>query len=371
MSPTTQQRTPPPQSQNGKDAKAVHFADSDRRVAEWVQQSELTEPEKDSIPQAISQKPEGEEHGLPEHAKPRNEDPGPSPEAQRSAVEEAQSPFRFSYSMADVPRSLDDLQLPPVSMKELEYCELAYRKLGSGVEVEVYRGMFRGLQRQLAVTKYDTVTAEDEGVFQEAANQSRILVHLLDTKLAPTFLGVMQDHPDGAHSTCLVQEVETEMSTLKRYLNVKGLADDTWMNIALLIARAVEVLHLKSVLHNNVNPDNIKVQLLDADHDMKVQLSEFGRSTYNTGYRYEEDADDLSRFRHLASEVKAGHVTSSSSDVYSLGAILSDIRQVADIPGLDNVASICMRQKPETRPTATTVVEMLQTVKEQMMLEDT
>ena len=191
-------------------------------------------------------------------------------------------------------------------------------------------------------------------------------MNLQDTNLAPTFLGIMQDHPDGTNSTCLVQEVETDMSTLKRFLVDKGISDDTWLDIALSVSKAVEVLHSKCVLHNDINTSNVTVQLQTADHDMKIQLIEFGRSTYNAGYRYEDDPDRLSRIVHLAPEVKAGHATSPAADVYSLGAILSDIRWVANhIRGLDYVVSLCMRQKPETRPPATVVVEMLQILKRQ------
>ena len=96
------------------------------------------------------------------------------------------------------------------------------------------------MKRQLAVTQYSRVT-EDVVVFEKAASQSKILMNLQDTNLAPTFLGIMQDHPDGTNSTCLVQKVETDMSTLKRFLVDEDILDDTWLDITLSIAKAVEI----------------------------------------------------------------------------------------------------------------------------------
>ena len=354
-----QENTPPPEFQNSTGPMIVQFADTGR--------AECTAPERDNTLQAALKITESGEQRLAEYAKPRNEGADLLPEA---ATEDVQSSILINGTIEDVPRSLENLQLPLVSFQELEFCELAYRKLGSGLDTAVYRGLFRGVQRHLAVTQYSRVTADDDVLFKEAANQSRILIHIEDTDLAPTFVGIMQDHPDGTHSTCLVQELETDMSTLKLFLGDRGISEDTWLDIAVCIAKAVKALHLKCVLHNNVNPNTIKVQLQTADQDMKIQLMEFGRSSYNAGYRYEDDPDRLSRIGHLAPEVKAGHATSPASDVYSLGAILSDINQVAAIPGLDDVASMCMRKNTETRPAATTVVEMLQTVKEQLKSED-
>ena len=172
-SPNRQESTSPPAAQNGLGANVVHFADTDRHVEEQVKQAEYKKPKTESIPQAVSKITECKEHELPEYAEPRNDDAGLSQRSRRSAIADVQSPFVVNGNMAEDPWSLDDIELPSVSMQELEYCELAYRKLGSGLDTTVYRGLFRGVQRQLAVTQYSRITAEDEVVFEKAACQSQ------------------------------------------------------------------------------------------------------------------------------------------------------------------------------------------------------
>ena len=285
-------------------------------------------------------------------------------------VADLRSPFKFYGNVENTPSSLDEIPLPYVALDELDCCEIAYRMLGNGSHSTVYKGRFRGIDRFVVVKLFEL--AEDGETLKLVLDEFRIMMLLQDTMVAPTVFGIVQN--DRSLSAIrFVHESVTGMTTLNLLLSdkYKQMSRKVWMEIAICIVHALRTLHMKCVLLNSVTSSNIKVTLPTAGHALEIKLVDFGIATFRASHTFSEDPSYLSQFPYLAPEVKLGYATSPSSDVYGFGNILLEIKKVSDIPGLEEIASVCMDYRPEFRPTTSTVSRLLETMKMQMVLDET
>ena len=103
--------------------------------------------------------------------------------------------------------------------------------------------------------------------------------------------------------------------TLKEVLdNRSKLSYDEAVDYMLQILDAVNNMHEKEVLHNDLKPDNIFVL-----SDGNIKICDFGIATH----AFERESKDLhGTIKYLAPEVLQSRKYSYQSDIYSLGVVL-------------------------------------------------
>ena len=138
-----------------------------------------------------------------------------------------------------------------------------------------------------------------------------------------------------------------------------------WVRIFKETAEALDFMHKKRFLHNDLKADNIV--LFKENKVIHPVIIDFGKcpSSHNPK-RYSLTAREQTKYekrhRHIAPElVKGTHVQSFKSDIYSYGYIITQVSQA--IPRkcdlLDDVSIACVRADPAKRPTLTDIIAKL------------
>ena len=89
----------------------------------------------------------------------------------------------------------------------------------------------------------------------------------------------------------------------------------------------------------------------------KGYLIDFGKAcliTRSTARKY------TSFYNHIASEVLRGHPVSTSSDVFSLGVIISSVGKTLQQVSLKSLGKQCKDTKPTSRPSMPEVLQILE-----------
>ncbi len=260
--------------------------------------------------------------------------------------------------------------------------------IGHGSYGDVYRSHWQQHDEAVAVKVLTgELTAQAE---KDLHREASIMAHLHDSRVAGSMhtvrlLGLVVEKPRFA----LVMEY-LPMGTLFRLLHkedVDLLPWDLCYQLALDIARGLQILHGQNILHRDLRSQNIL--LFIQDQRLRAKLSDFGLSTVkNSIRRTTTDAKSLRGAGTLGWKAPEllkpdGH-SSYSSDVYSYGMLLWElaarevpfanmedefaIRQsvlegkMETIPGdcppkLAGLIKQCWSLEPENRPTVTKIIE--------------
>ena len=136
-----------------------------------------------------------------------------------------------------------------------------------------------------------------------------------------------QTSEDGNHYYVITEYMEER--SLRSVMQRNTMTDKDKVMIILDIAKALSLAHENNVIHRNVSPENIYVQV-----DNHAALANFGLS-YNTmhdagNWNVSLSADAFDRDPYTSEDVLIGDY-SPSSDVYSFGVILYEM-MVGDVP---------------------------------------
>lgn len=134
-----------------------------------------------------------------------------------------------------------------------------------------------------------------------------------------------------------------------------------WIKIFREIAEALDFMHKKGFLHNDLKSDNIV--LSQENNAIHPVIIDFGKCrTITNPKRYSLVAKEQKKYRkyhqHIAPElVKGTHSQSVKSDIYSYGyimtQILKSISRKFDV--LADISIACVRTDPVERPTLTEI----------------
>jgi ankyrin repeat protein/tRNA A-37 threonylcarbamoyl transferase component Bud32 len=271
---------------------------------------------------------------------------------------------------------------------EIDANELEYTKeLGAGASGKVYKARWREKEVAVKVLSNVNMDAQIEEFKKEFkimnAVKSPFMIQFYGASLKPLMM-VMEFCARGS---------------LYHVLNDKTL-DINWeraLNIAIEMANGIAVLHGwdPQIVHRDLKSLNLLVT-----SDWKIKVADFGLSRFTTGGNMETFKKLCGTFAYCAPEIFGGTSFTDKSDVYSMGMVIweliirvtkghyeqpfSEYKQlqfdfqilVQAAQGLrptlpDNtpaaIAEVfkkCCDAKPESRPSAKEVVQLLETVKE-------
>eukprot|EP00111_Clytia_hemisphaerica_P011833 TCONS_00034776-protein len=218
------------------------------------------------------------------------------------------------------------------------------KELGSGVYGIVYTGFIKSLQQKVAVKNY-TNKSSHTSILAEAMVCRRMsghpsFVHLFGTISSPDRL--------------LFEYVGDQLTapSLSTVLT-KQLIFQHWLTVCVDLVRALDALHDRGLLHNDLHSGNILLRNI-----RYVKIIDFGKCTlisdpvmYSIQPGTEKHQRYNTRHKHLAVELrnKPGSYVSCESDVYTLGYNFDQIGTYVENTGLRFIASFMMMPQPESR----------------------
>ena len=181
----------------------------------------------------------------------------------------------------------------------------------------VWRGEDPLLARAVAVKTLDPRLAEDEALrirFRREAVAAAAVAH-------PNIVATYDTGEDDGVAYIVMELVEG--ATLRQAIDLHGaLPPARAADIAAQVADALAAAHARGLVHRDVKPSNVLVQL-----DGRVKVTDFGIAK-----AADQTADELTRTgsvfgtaRYLAPEQLEGQPVDERADVYSLGLVLFEM----------------------------------------------
>ncbi|MBI4872193.1 MAG: serine/threonine protein kinase [Candidatus Riflebacteria bacterium] len=268
---------------------------------------------------------------------------------------------------------------PPVDQQQFLESYQFVRILGAGAYGKVYLARQHALNRLVAIKVLTRSGSHWEtGEVARFVREARLLASLAHPRVLPVFdAGSLDGTP------YLVMEY-IEGSDLAGQFREQGrLSYPETTRIGLAIAQGLEYLHGRDVIHRDLKPGNVLL-----GNDDAVKISDFGLARpLVTEQALTAEGVGVGTPIYMAPEVIGGAKASPASDLYSLGTLLYELCHgdlpypycgsmqkllflkveedapppARDVPpGLAAVISGCLARKPEKRPDARRVRELLE-----------
>ena len=238
-------------------------------------------------------------------------------------------------------------------------------ELGRGAYGQVMLGVYKQYSAAIKVFVSPRVTATD--IYREA----HALHNLQGTGVVPRLFGLLlpsDTEYNLSDRPAIVMERIASSVTFHNLISTavandtceithyKGPSRTQWLHIAVQLAAAVELLHRRNVLYNDLKMDNVLVQI--RENGYRIYLADFGDVSGHKGLLYNVPFQQINgkkkhAYHHLAPEVLMKKTTSFASDVYSLGVALVHLMRVSGTSDkLRRVVRLCLAVDPEDRPSA-------------------
>lgn len=144
-------------------------------------------------------------------------------------------------------------------------------------------------------------------------------------------------------------------------LDSKKISTQDWKRIILGVVSAVEYIHGKEILHNDIKSDNIIVDDRPSIHSVLV---DFGKGCLVDNAKHYNLTDvQKCTYSHdhpqVAPEVRDGLSKQSKlSDIYSVGRVLHQVNEkTLKIPMLCSYSRLCLKSNYTERPTSSDLVK--------------
>lgn len=231
-------------------------------------------------------------------------------------------------------------------------------KLGSGVFGKCFLGQLGPLKVCIKVHRREE---KYEAYFPREAS---VLSQLCHSNL-PYLYGVSE----GTYKIILMSFHGHEDKSLSLYKALANkdesimLTQDQWKAILFGLIAAINYLHSKQLLHNDIKSDNVVIER--SILSVKSVLIDFGKACEESeGKRYTLSAKDKKAYivKHpqIAPDLRDGLTRQcQATDIYSVGRIISSIKGKLCLPILDPITEKCLIYRSEKRPTTAELYEIL------------
>ena len=228
--------------------------------------------------------------------------------------------------------------------------------VGSGTFGSCFSAVYRS---NLSVLVKVIKTKDSSRARQEVIHEAEVIANLGDHSGIPHLFGVCIDK---APFYLVLQQhtVEGNSLTLSKAV-ATGFIKNTSECIKVLkeICEALMFVHNRGYLHNDLKGNNVVLEgsdlcpvVIDFGKSRKIKKAKFLKPKLNP-----KEASRL--YPHIAPELHRGERQTTSSDVYSFGALISRALKVGkfDIPALKNIAKKCLATNPKKRPKLAEVLQ--------------
>ena len=222
------------------------------------------------------------------------------------------------------------------------------RTCGKGSFGQVYIARFSDQSLYhipIVVKEFDKEFTSKKEILLEAQR----LMYLQDTGYVPICYGMIELSAKDKRSFGIIQEFVGDGTTLEQILwDRMKMPVYNWLTIALQCCDGLARFHDKGILLNDIKSNNIIV-IFYGNGYVCIKYIDFGLATDMRGRNY-RNTKSLEDFVYIAPEVRLGRSrTNVASDIFSLGYMLDQIYQFADVAELKFVADLCMNDNPHCR----------------------
>src|ERR687890_1177369 len=188
--------------------------------------------------------------------------------------------------------------------------------VGSGGMADVYLAVDEVLGRRVALKLLKDRYAENEEFVKRFRREAKSAAALSSPYIVPIF-----DRGETDDGTYYITMEYLPGGTLKERITATGtLRPQAAAQVALQVAKALQIAHVGGVVHRDIKPRNIL--LADSDH---VKVADFGIARAVEATTISKTGDILGSAKYMSPEQAAGEQVGPSSDLYSLGVVLYEM----------------------------------------------
>src|ERR687889_819450 len=188
--------------------------------------------------------------------------------------------------------------------------------VGSGGMADVYLAVDEVLGREVALKLLKDRYAENEEFVERFRREAKSAAALSSPYIVPIF-----DRGETDDGTYYITMEYLPGGTLKERITATGaLRPQAAAEVALQVAKALQIAHVRGVVHRDIKPRNIL--LADSDH---VKVADFGIARAADATTISQTGDVLGSAKYMSPEQAAGDQVGPASDLYSLGVVLYEM----------------------------------------------
>eukprot|EP01125_Pyxidicula_operculata_P019552 TRINITY_DN709_c5_g1_i2.p1 TRINITY_DN709_c5_g1~~TRINITY_DN709_c5_g1_i2.p1 ORF type:complete len:563 (-),score=165.05 TRINITY_DN709_c5_g1_i2:16-1704(-) len=305
------------------------------------------------------------------------------PSSIQSPTQSSPLPSSQSYAAPPPPSSREKETAPsPLIYFQANELEREFPHIARGSFGTVYRGTAKGIPgvvviKDIDIINHQSITDWQRELSTMSNTQNPYIVKLFGYSSTNKILTIVMEYVVNSDLFSLLHKnrmkQQQQLSFLQR------------LRMARHIALALQFIHSHNIMHRDIKSMNILVT-----EDYKCKLTDFGCAKFIIGGGANNENPSIFQTSNsgtpfwMAPEVKRGNYYSFSADIYSLGVVFYELFELS-LPLYDESRSTillpnhtfqsssvvlpCLHINPLKRPTASQVVEVLNSMFTSMIME--
>ncbi len=217
-------------------------------------------------------------------------------------------------------------------------------RIGTGGMADVYKAMDHKLNRYVAMKVLKSEFREDETFLRKFQTEAQSAAGLLH----PNIVNIYDVGEDRDVNYIVMEYIDG--ITLKEYIQKKGnLTSKEVISIAVQVCNAMEVAHVRNIIHRDIKPQNIMIT-----KEGKVKVTDFGIAKATSSNTISTNM--MGSVHYTSPEQARGGFSDAKSDIYSLGISMYEMI-TGELPfDGDSTVSIALKHLQDDMPLPSEVI---------------